>query len=197
LVHARGSAEARLVPRRHDAELGCELLGPLPERGDLDAVDPLAPRAPLHELGLEQAFLELLLEELAARELAELSELPLDLREHLGRQESAQHAPEGAIVLELVSETRRCLVERGEVDGPAHPKMLAAGQASLNWTHEEGSSPSVKSPSISSWTAAAASGSPPSLAQLILSRSASTALPMSEMHRSTSATVDSSQPAKA
>src|SRR5690554_1110447 len=111
LMDARKLAKAVLITGRHHAEASGELLRLLPERRELDLVDAFPPGSPLCELRFEESFAEHILVELAPRELAELAKLGFDRRIDLHGQQPPKEVFQRAIVVELIAQPRRALVE--------------------------------------------------------------------------------------
>jgi hypothetical protein len=73
-MHTRELAVSALVRRRHQPKLGGNLSRTLPERRELDVVDPAAPSIPLDEVGLAPPIVLLHLVERAACQLAHRNE---------------------------------------------------------------------------------------------------------------------------
>jgi hypothetical protein len=127
LVDPGVGAEGRvIVARGHQAVLGRQALGPLPQRRQLDVVDAVAPRVPLREHRLVRQIGQLLLVQLAASQLAQGAQLVADPGPRSSGEVAVEVVPQQGIVVVLVAEDGRALQERHALDltqagGRPHP----------------------------------------------------------------------------
>jgi hypothetical protein len=100
-----------LICRSDQAMLSRDALGFAPQRCDFDAVDAIAPRIPLNEPWLVLAVGTLIAVQLTTGKPAHFSELRLELRMDVFRQDAVEIRPQDAVVVILIPELGRRLDE--------------------------------------------------------------------------------------
>jgi hypothetical protein len=104
-----------LVRRRDDAVLCRERRGHTPQGRQLYVVNAMAPGIPLCERGLVQSIRKLQLVEVFTGQTAHLPERRFDFAQHLRWQGARQIRTQDAIILILIAERRRDLMERHDL----------------------------------------------------------------------------------